>query len=204
MGMGQTGGPPSTAPQAAPTDVTAATSQPLSGLPHDPRSRHRPATLHHTTSTGSVPASSQFPAYVPTMKDKTNDERIALVFRDREKLLRAQQQQQQQQQYSQHTAHGAYQAAINTSDSTRPGLGPRWASEGGFANTSAPQVREAPSQRPQQLAGDEDNDDLPHDDTTPLPINHDRRFIGTNPNSRVHWALGILGLEKDLRDLDIN
>jgi hypothetical protein len=36
-----------------------------------------------------------------------------------------------------------------------------------------------------------------------LLINHDRRFINVNANARVHWALGILGVEDDMRKLDL-
>ena len=35
-------------------------------------------------------------------------------------------------------------------------------------------------------------------------INPDRRFINVNPNARVHWALGLLGVEEDLRSLDLD
>ena len=43
------------------------------------------------------------------------------------------------------------------------------------------------------------------DDEEPdLLINHDRRFINVNPNARVHWALGILGVEDDMKKLDLD
>jgi hypothetical protein len=41
------------------------------------------------------------------------------------------------------------------------------------------------------------------DDEEPVMINHDRRFINVNPSARVHWALGILGLEDDMQKLDL-
>jgi Fungal specific transcription factor domain len=37
-----------------------------------------------------------------------------------------------------------------------------------------------------------------------LSINHDRRFINVNANARVHWALGILGMEDDMARLDLD
>jgi hypothetical protein len=42
------------------------------------------------------------------------------------------------------------------------------------------------------------------DDGTDLMTNHDRRFINVNPNARVHWALGILAVEDDMRKLDLD
>ncbi|KKY21517.1 putative c6 finger domain [Phaeomoniella chlamydospora] len=44
---------------------------------------------------------------------------------------------------------------------------------------------------------------LPIDEETPESVSHDRRFIGSNPAVRVHWALGILGLEKDMKALAV-
>jgi hypothetical protein len=35
-----------------------------------------------------------------------------------------------------------------------------------------------------------------------MMISHDRNSINVNPNMRVHWALGILGVEDDMRKLD--
>jgi hypothetical protein len=35
-------------------------------------------------------------------------------------------------------------------------------------------------------------------------ITYDRRFIGVNANARVHWALGILGMEDDMAKLDLD
>lgn len=37
----------------------------------------------------------------------------------------------------------------------------------------------------------------------PPKDNNDRRFIPVNPGTRVYWALGILGLEEDMKDLDL-
>lgn len=34
-------------------------------------------------------------------------------------------------------------------------------------------------------------------------INHDRKFIRENPNARVHWALGIMGVDEDMKRLDL-
>lgn len=42
------------------------------------------------------------------------------------------------------------------------------------------------------------------DEEPDLMITHDRRFINVNPNARVHWALGILGVEDDMRKLDLD
>ena len=50
----------------------------------------------------------------------------------------------------------------------------------------------------------ETNRALPTDEETPLAINHDRRYIGTNPNARVHWALGILGVDQDLSQMNLD
>ena len=43
-----------------------------------------------------------------------------------------------------------------------------------------------------------------NEDDEPQMINHDRRFINVNPNARVHWALGLLAVEADMRKLDLN
>lgn len=37
-----------------------------------------------------------------------------------------------------------------------------------------------------------------------MSINHDRRFISVSANARVHWALGILGVEDDMKKLDLD
>jgi hypothetical protein len=37
-----------------------------------------------------------------------------------------------------------------------------------------------------------------------LLITHDRRFINVNANVRVHWALGVLGVEDDMARLDLD
>src|SRR5205085_1028788 len=46
-------------------------------------------------------------------------------------------------------------------------------------------------------------DDL-KEEVPDLLINHDRRFINVNANARVHWALGILGMEDDMARLDLD
>lgn len=35
-------------------------------------------------------------------------------------------------------------------------------------------------------------------------INHGRKYISVNPNARVHWALGIMGVEEDIKKLDLD
>jgi hypothetical protein len=55
---------------------------------------------------------------------------------------------------------------------------------------------EGPRKGPQKQ---EVQEELPED----VLINHDRRFINVNPNARVHWALGILGMEDDMQKLDL-
>jgi hypothetical protein len=46
-------------------------------------------------------------------------------------------------------------------------------------------------------------DDLKEEEPD-LLITHDRRFINVNANARVHWALGILGVEDDMARLDLD
>ena len=41
-------------------------------------------------------------------------------------------------------------------------------------------------------------------DEPDVSINHDRRLINVNASARVHWALGILGLDEDMRRLDLD
>lgn len=46
-------------------------------------------------------------------------------------------------------------------------------------------------------------DDVKEEEPNPL-ISHDRRFINVNANVRVHWALGVLGVEDDMARLDLD
>jgi len=46
-------------------------------------------------------------------------------------------------------------------------------------------------------------DDVKEEEPDPL-ITHDRRFINVNANVRVHWALGVLGVEDDMARLDLD
>lgn len=39
---------------------------------------------------------------------------------------------------------------------------------------------------------------------TPAKDNNDRRFITVNPGTRVYWALGILGVEEDMKDMKLD
>jgi hypothetical protein len=40
-------------------------------------------------------------------------------------------------------------------------------------------------------------------ETSAADDQNDRRFIVANPGTRVHWALGILSVEEDVKKLDL-
>ncbi|KAI9678334.1 MAG: hypothetical protein M1817_006280 [Caeruleum heppii] len=44
----------------------------------------------------------------------------------------------------------------------------------------------------------------PGDDSPPPKDNTDRRLVSSNPETRVHWAIGLLGVEEDLGKLDLD
>ena len=67
---------------------------------------------------------------------------------------------------------------------------------GGAVKTEAP--RKAQMRRTEVDVVDEEEEE------PDMSINHDRRFINVSANARVHWALGILGVEDDMEKLDLD
>ena len=80
---------------------------------------------------------------------------------------------------------------------TRRGEG---SGEGGVGWGGA--VKAETSKRAQMRTTDVDT--VEEEEEPDLSINHDRRFINVSANARVHWALGILGVEDDMKKLDMD
>ena len=142
------------------------------------------------------------PVYEPTMDRGNKDERVSGWGRKLQRLGRASAV-QGNGSVSTYTAEHASASASASADplqqnesgvvvnASQTQGGPRRFGEGSTWNAE-------PKGKSREEGGRSEAEDQ-----EPPAISNERRFISSNPSARVHWALGILAVEDDIRKLDL-